>query len=221
MAGTRTALMSSLPFGVTSSAPVANDNFDVLYGVCTADSVRLSELSIKDENWVYGQKYEAVPMQDFHGLMNDLHISYNDFSFVDIGSGKGRAVLLAAMLPFRKVIGIEFSEGLVDICRNNLKIVRQDILKCKNIQIICQDASLYNLTSESTVIFFNNPFRLNIFKKVIDNIAMSKGRIIILYYNTINDDGCVAYLESIGSFTMTIKSGNHAVFVIHHQDNMQ
>jgi 16S rRNA G966 N2-methylase RsmD len=219
LAGANTVIMNSLPSAVAPPISGSNDRFDALYGVCTAEPVRLSELSINAENWVFGQKYEAVPMHDFQELMNGLHISYNDYTFIDMGSGKGRAVLLAAMLPFGKVIGIEFSESLVDISRNNLKMVKQDVIICKNIQIICQDASLYNLSSESTVIFFNNPFRLNIFKKVIDKISISKGRLIIIYYNTINDDGCVAYLESLAGITRTAKSGNHAVFVNYHQDD--
>jgi 16S rRNA G966 N2-methylase RsmD len=219
LAGVKTVIMNSLPSASAPSVSVSNDRFDALYGVCTADPVRLSELSINTDNWVYGQKYEAVPMQDFLGLMNDLHILYDDFTFIDMGSGKGRAVLLAAMLPFRNVVGIEFSESLVGICRNNLDTFRKDILICNNIEIICQDASLYKITSENTVVFFNNPFRLTIFKKVIDNITMSKGRLIILYYNTINDDGCVAYLESLSGFTRTAKSANHAVFVNYQQEN--
>src|SRR5580692_3477265 len=46
-------------------------------------------------------------------------------TFVDVGAGMGRAMLLAAEHPFHAVIGVELYPALVRIARRNLTVWRK------------------------------------------------------------------------------------------------
>ena len=61
-------------------------------------------------------------------------------AFVDFGSGKGRAILVASRLPFRKVIGVEYSEPLTKIAQENISIFRKHHTIC-DIEAVWADAA--------------------------------------------------------------------------------
>jgi SAM-dependent methyltransferase len=95
------------------------------------------------------------------------------FSFVDIGSGKGRTLLLAARFPFRSVIGIEYAASLVQIANANVPNYRGNPpLQCA-IESICADATTATYPETPLVIYFFNPFAIEIFEKVFGKIVDS------------------------------------------------
>ena len=73
-----------------------SDGYDALYGVDTAGSIPLSDLDIKGPNWIFGTVYEATNARRFQELMAFAPEDLASYSFVDFGSGKGKALLLAA-----------------------------------------------------------------------------------------------------------------------------
>ena len=68
--------------------------------------------------------YQAVPLRIFEDMTACLPPDLSSFSFIDIGSGKGRALILAGRLGFREAIGVEFSSNLHRIAEKNLARVR-------------------------------------------------------------------------------------------------
>ena len=44
-----------------------------------------------------------------------------DYSFIDLGAGMGRGMLLAAQMPFREVIGVELHPDLAEVAQKNIK----------------------------------------------------------------------------------------------------
>jgi predicted RNA methylase len=48
-------------------------------------------------------------------------MKHGETTFVDIGSGKGRALIIAAEYAFKRIIGVEYSPSLATICRRNLE----------------------------------------------------------------------------------------------------
>jgi hypothetical protein len=54
------------------------------------------------------------------GFRKKLNIDPRNFTFIDFGSGKGRVLLIAAGLPFKAVVGIEFSRELHEIAVQNI-----------------------------------------------------------------------------------------------------
>src|SRR3712207_2275466 len=88
---------------------VRGSYFDRRNGVRTAGCVSLRELGVEGRSVAEGNHYEAVDPRLFRKVVGSLKIRHEDFVFVDFGSGMGRAILLAAEFPFRKVVGVEFS----------------------------------------------------------------------------------------------------------------
>ncbi|WP_317899157.1 class I SAM-dependent methyltransferase [Aurantibacillus circumpalustris] len=96
----------------------------------------------------------------------------NNLEFVDIGSGKGRAVFMAEYNGFNYVSGIEMDEVLVSDSKNN---VARYLKKRKESQIafIQSNALDYEYKNAPSVYFLFNPFNEEILKKVLDRILSS------------------------------------------------
>ena len=54
-----------------------------------------------------GRGYQPSDPLTFHEMMAQLAIDFRDFALLDLGSGKGRALLMASDYPFRRIIGVE------------------------------------------------------------------------------------------------------------------
>lgn len=160
--------------------------FDRKYGVDTSGLIRLADLDVESENWIHGVHYKPVFCVDFSPLFEELNLPYDKFIFVDFGSGKGRALLLASAFPFKKIIGVEFSKELTSVAKDNLSRYPKDLMKCNDIELICMDAVGYTLPEEPLVLYFYNPFHRPVMSRVLDNIATSfreqSRRIVVLYY---------------------------------------
>jgi 16S rRNA G966 N2-methylase RsmD len=102
-------------------------------------------------------------------------------NFIDIGSGKGRPCLYAARTGrFNKVIGVEFSDNLVEIARNNAEKCKLD----KDITFVNTDASDYVFPSGKNLIYIFNPFNEHILENLIKtNIAYFEREDALIAYH--------------------------------------
>jgi len=149
------------------------DAFDAQYGTDTARIVTVGSLDISDDKLEHTNRYEAVVPRVFEGILQDLDISYSNFIFIDIGSGKGRALLLASRYPFRRIIGVELSAALTDIAVANIRQFKDDRQQCSNIEAVCSDAMTYELPHEDTVLYCNNPFDGELMRIFVPRIEQS------------------------------------------------
>jgi hypothetical protein len=78
-------------------------SFDKKYNVETAREVRLHELEIDSPNVEQGVFYAGTDPKSFRRIIDSLKIEFENFVFVDLGSGKGRVLLMACDLPFKKL----------------------------------------------------------------------------------------------------------------------
>jgi SAM-dependent methyltransferase len=147
--------------------------FDARYGVDTANVAHLDDLDIASPNKEFGNPYEAVHPDRFREIVGSLPIDYERFTFVDLGSGKGRALILAAEYPFHRVIGVEFSRELHDVAQRNLANVRSGARKCDQVESICTDAARFDFPPEPLVVYFLNPFEAPVMNKVLERISAS------------------------------------------------
>lgn len=148
--------------------------FDRKHNVNTDGSIQLNALSIDNPNRQHGQRYEAVPADIFHHMLGHLpEIEHEDFTFVDFGSGKGRALLLASEYPFKQIVGIEFSSQLDKIAKGNIETYLSRTQKCKALTSVCMDAVDFPLPAGKLLVFMANPFNEPIMAKVLGNIQAS------------------------------------------------
>lgn len=148
--------------------PQPPDPFDAMYGVETAEIVSVGALDIAANNLAHCNRYEAVVPEMFQRIMRDLPIRYEDFTFIDIGSGKGRAVLLASMCPFARVIGVEISERLTEIARNNIAKFPASV--CRNVTALAMSGTDYIPPAAPLVLYLNNPFDESIMSPFVEHV---------------------------------------------------
>lgn len=132
---------------------VVDSQFDAAHGVDTGGITELKRLQVA------GDAQDSVPHiasdpDEFHSAMGALGIDHRRFTFVDIGAGKGRALLLAARYGFKRIVGVEFARELVEVAQRNIQASRLSIPT----SILHQDATRYDLPDEPVVQFMYNPF---------------------------------------------------------------
>ena len=149
------------------------DPFDSRYGTDTALIVSVGALDIASNKVEHSNRYEAVAPEAFHAIMRDLPIAHEEFIFIDIGAGKGRALLLAAKFPFQQIVGVDISERLTQIALNNIRLFSDETQQCHEIRVICKDAASYELPLSKTVLYLYNPFDEHVMKTVLTNIERS------------------------------------------------
>jgi len=92
------------------------------------------------------------------------------YTFIDMGSGKGRCVFLAATLPFRKVVGVEHSAGLHEAATANLRTLRCSAQERERVELIHGDAGSYKFPAGNIVLFLFNPFGPEVMGRVLKNL---------------------------------------------------
>jgi hypothetical protein len=103
--------------------------------------------------------YEGVPVSEFHQMIATLPDGTLERStFVDIGAGMGRAMILAATYPFKAVCGVEVSPGLYEVAKENIEIARAKALRSRDIRLVRDDARLWTYPPGDLVVFLFNPF---------------------------------------------------------------
>lgn len=147
--------------------------FDLRYRIDTINTEQLENLDIDSPNKQYGVYYEGTNAYIFKKTFSSFKINEAESVFVDFGSGKGKAMFMAAERGFRKVIGVEFSRELVEICRKNLEVFKKKSKSKTEFEIIHGDASQYEIPAEANLLFFSNPFNETLTTRVIENILRS------------------------------------------------
>ena len=141
---------------------------DARRGISTTREVDDYKLGFQDHR---NHGYVATDYKTLKIALGHIQVRPGKDVFVDFGSGKGRAVMLAAELPFLRVMGIEFSEQLHRQAHQNLRSLRRRV--CNDVELICADARDWKIPHDVTVLFFFNPFEGEVLAKVFDNIRQS------------------------------------------------
>ncbi len=147
--------------------------FDKKHNVETAREVRLHELKIDSPNVKHGVFYAGTDPKSFRHIFDVLQINLENFVFIDLGSGKGRALLMASERPFKKIIGVEFSKELNEIARKNIVSFTNSEQKCRDVEALCQDATLFVPPPEPCIFYVFNAFHAGIVAEVLENIERS------------------------------------------------
>ena len=165
----------------------SNDVFDRGYGVDTDGEfdgwTYLSDLEIPSTNWIHGNNYAAIDPARFRAAMSTLPIKFEDFAFVDFGSGKGRALMLASEFPFKRIIGVEFSPELHAIAKSNIRnfeYSKSGPLKSEfsgpasvRLESMCMDFLDFPLPLEPSVFFLFDPCDEYVLEKLLFRIGAS------------------------------------------------
>lgn len=160
--------------------------FDRIYGVETDGMVPRWEMGDLGPNLQYAVQYLPSRPRAFRRQIDSLPIDYSDFTFIDIGAGKGRVLLMASQYSFRRIVGVEFSPKLCEIARRNLK----GCDCCAEVH--CVDATQYAFPAEPLVVYMCNPFGVEPMAKVAQSLERSlaaKPRLVyVVYWNAFHPE---------------------------------
>lgn len=124
------------------------------------------------------------------------------YTFVDVGAGKGRAMLLASELPFRRVIGVELSEDLARIAQRNISAWSRSAKPRTNIRVMHKDAVEFRWPRPPLLVYLNNPFDCELVERLAAQIVAAAqsgpGIADILYVNP----ACADTLTRQGNFRL-------------------
>lgn len=142
-------------------------------------------------NSTFYHPYEPTPYSALEHLTKHYEVSSEDH-IVDFGCGKGRLNFFLHYFFHSTVTGIEMNEVFYRDALKNIdcylkKVKRND----DKIRFHCCKAEQYNIQPGDNRFYFFNPFSIQIFMKVINNILRSvevtnRDIDVILYYA--NDD---------------------------------
>jgi len=121
-----------------------------------------------------GHQYFPSEPWLFEEIMRVLDIDFRQFTFIDLGSGKGRTLLMAASYGFRRTIGVEYMPELHRAAVENLRrfVVAQGIYSTQ-VECICLDARDFDFPPEPLVVYLYNPFPEPAFAEVIHKLGRS------------------------------------------------
>ena len=141
--------------------------YDLHHRVRTRGVVPVTELGLTRDS----VQYEGIAPKTLRKAIAALG-PVDGYTFVDLGSGMGRAVLVASEFPFRRIVGVEIAPELHAIAGRNLRRYRGR-QQCRDIHVMQLDALRYEPANEETVFFFNFPFREAFMTRVVGNIERS------------------------------------------------
>jgi SAM-dependent methyltransferase len=106
-------------------------------------------------------------------LREQPDFNFADFTFLDLGSGKGRTLLMASDYPFRRIVGVELLPSLHAIAQENLAKYKSESQRCFALESVCADATVFPLPEDLLVIFLFNPFPESGMWQVMRNLERS------------------------------------------------
>ena len=168
--------------------------FDLKYGTDTGGYLRPDEIGSGGIHDAMNNGYSAVAPSVFREAcrrwretLPSSAARLEAYTFVDVGAGKGRALLLAAELPFRKVIGVELNEALARIAQRNVAPWKRIARSRAKIRVMHEDAVEFRWPRTPLLVYLNNPFDCALVELLASRIAAAAasgpGLVDILYVN--------------------------------------
>ncbi len=153
-------------------AHVNNAAFDRRYGVRSDLWVAAPDLKVVGENHEHGLNCQPVKPLAFSSAMDAFQIP-REGVFVDLGSGAGRALMMAVLSGFNRVLGVEYASDICVLAEQNLDAFRKRTGKEFESRVLNLDAADYEVDDEDCVFFLYNPFDRPVFDVVLANIRRS------------------------------------------------
>jgi SAM-dependent methyltransferase len=123
------------------------------------------------------EAHEGTNPLIFAELVRRLPVDRATSTLLDLGAGKGRALLLASAHGFGRVIGVESSAGLCRVARANIDRRRDaDRARIDTIELHHGDAGRWDIPADVNVLFLFNPFGAETMRAVVGHVGESLAR---------------------------------------------
>jgi hypothetical protein len=140
---------------------------------------------------LFHSPYQPTDPEAFREMMANLPIRLEPFTFIDLGSGKGRTLMMASDYPFRRIVGVEFLPALHRIAKENLARYSSPRQRCRTVEALCCDAEQFAFPPEPLVVYLFNPLPESGLRQVVANLDRSVSDhprpVYLLYHNPVLD----------------------------------
>ena len=166
--------------------------FDAEHGVETSGLIGGADLATGHAHDVYNTAYYGMSPSRFKGAMElweglPPNAPVESYTFVDLGCGKGRAVLMATQGRFREVVGVELNPELARVAEANLQRWRGDGKAKVAGRILCGEATAFEFPEGPCLLYLFNPFAEPVMERLLDRIETSfrdrGGMLDVVYFN--------------------------------------
>jgi SAM-dependent methyltransferase len=166
---------------------------DRVLSVDTGGQMRLGELEAPNRGW-----YVPSPWLQLFRSLRSLAVGPGDV-LVDYGAGKGRVLVAAMSFPFHRIVGLEISPHLAAVARANVQR-RTGRRRSGEVHVVVGDASRWEVSDDTTVIYMYSPFTGSVFSscvsRILDSVDRRPRRVRFVYCNPFEHN----YLLSTGRF---------------------
>ena len=153
---------------------LSRDGFDAAHGTDTAgvlDGRRLGTGVTKGGN--LASRYETTSAAAITTALDSVGMDFAGFTFIDLGCGKGKPLMIAATYPFRKLIGVDSSAACIRIARRNIGDYGPDRIDASRIELLTMDVEDFGFPAGPLVIYLFNPFPAKLMERVIAKLERS------------------------------------------------
>lgn len=144
--------------------------FDLYLGTSTGGRGDLDDLGLRRDSFPYeGSQWPAVSRALAELRPNDSEV------FVDFGAGKGKALVMAGRLPYRRVVGVEIDSELANAARRNIvqahRRLRAGVVECEVASVLD-----WKFPDDASTVFMYNPFFGQTFRAALSQVFDSYDR---------------------------------------------
>jgi hypothetical protein len=145
--------------------------FERRYGIDTAGHDYLDELGVGGQGRAF---YEGIAWLPLQRALQPLRPGPRDV-FVDLGSGKGQALVVAGRWPLARVIGVELAPQLTAEAQRNVDRARPK-LKARDFELVTADVLEWEVPDDLSIVFMYCPFIGEIFEGAMARLFASYDR---------------------------------------------
>ena len=212
------ALVKRRLFGLRWRWEKLNNRFyDWRHGTETHQETFLTEQGLSEAQAIKGNDvYRPFWRKEFNDAIKSLGIDPAEYVFVDIGSGKGKLLLLASNFSFADVVGVEHAVGLHLIAMKNIDSFESRATTKAKISSINADALTWNLPNRSAIYFLYNPFDPGTTKSFVErldkHVAGNRLPTFMIYGNLRGTAEREEAFQSLQCLRLMFKSPRYLVF---------
>jgi SAM-dependent methyltransferase len=160
--------------------------FDRVHGVETSGVIDGGSLAVGQLHAEFATFYQAVPPSRMRAVLARWRrapgvLPVGEYTFVDVGCGKGRALLLASELPWREVVGVELDAGLAAVAERNVAQWVAAGRALAPMRVVCGDAATVALPEGPLVVYLFNPFQAPVLRALLERLQHRAAPVEVLY----------------------------------------
>ena len=188
------------------------DGFDGRRGTDTSGMVMPWELKDQNNAPADSNPYASLTSDRIRALLGAAPVVAGETVLVDLGSGKGRVLLVAQEVPFKRIVGVEWSSDLHAVAQKNVAIAIAGHAPDDRFELLRMDAGEYVFPADPLVVFLFNPFGAATMARVVANLERTLAEhprpIYVIYANPLHAD----LFERSTAFRAIAAARGHALF---------